>query len=243
MTPTRLSRQDLLRVFGLGIGSVALSALLRRVDRASAQQGGDRIALPEPSQDGETAVEAALADRRSRRTYGEESLRLAALGQLLWAAQGITAPSTGHRAAPSAGATYPLELYVVVGDPGVSGLDSGVYHYDVQTHELTRLATGNRQPELRAATLDQEWVGQGAIDVVVCADDERTTAKYGPRGKERYVPMEAGHVGENLYLQAESLDLAMVTVGAFRDERVRELVDAPATQRPLYVIPVGSRPD
>ncbi|MFD1589491.1 SagB/ThcOx family dehydrogenase [Halorientalis brevis] len=241
MAPTRLSRQDLLRTFALGIGSVALSVLLRRFDRAAAQQGGNRIRLPEPSREGDTSVEAAISARRSRRSYRRDPLDLATVSQLLWAAQGITEPSTGHRAAPSAGATYPLELYVVVGDPGVAGLDAGVYRYDVERHGLERLATGNRQSDLRAAALDQEWVGQGAIDVVVCADDERTTAKYGPRGKERYVPMEAGHVGENLYLQAESLDLAMVTVGAFRDERVRELVDAPQAQRPLYVIPIGAR--
>jgi SagB-type dehydrogenase family enzyme len=124
----------------------------------------------------------------------------------------------------------------------VTDLDAGVYRYDHATHELALLARGDRQQALRAAAHGQEWVGEGAIDIVVCAVDERTTQKYGERGKRRYVPMEAGHVGENLYLQCESLDLAMVTVGAFRDARVRNVVAAPPDQRPLSVIPVGTRP-
>ena len=128
-----------------------------------------------------------------------------------------------------------------MGDPGVGDLDAGVYHYRPVTHELDLLERGDRRADLQAASIDQEAVGRAPVDVVVCAVDERTTRKYGERGEWRYVPMEAGHAGENLYLQAEALGLSTVSIGAFDDGRVRSLVGAPADQRPLYVFPVGAR--
>ncbi len=209
--------------------------------------GGDRwpaddaVSLPAPREQSDVSVEDTIASRRSRRTYDHRPLDRGELGQLCWATQGITDQTDAHRAAPSAGALYPLEVYVVVGSPGVKGLDPGVYRYRPESHELGQGQTGDRQSELRAATLDQEFVDDAPIDIIICAVDERTTRKYGERGRQRFVPMEVGHAGENLYLQAEALGLATVSVGAFDDNRVQEVLEIPSTQRPLYVFPVGAR--
>jgi SagB-type dehydrogenase family enzyme len=171
---------------------------------------------------------------------------MADFGQLLWAAQGITAerPTRSDlRTAPSAGATYPLELYAVVGDPGVEGVSPGVYRHERDAHRLVQRREGEFRTELRRAALDQRFVGAAPADIVVTAVDARTVDQYGQRGKVRYVPMEAGHVGENIYLQAEAHGLATVAVGAFRDEEVRSLLDLPDDHRPLYIFPVGNRRD
>ncbi|MFB6095716.1 MAG: SagB/ThcOx family dehydrogenase, partial [Halodesulfurarchaeum sp.] len=183
--------------------------------------------LPRPqTATGSKRVADAIADRRSRREYGDEPLTRAELGQLLWAAQGVTQRRPGvvdFRAAPSAGATYPLEVFVVNGEPGVTALDPGIYQYDHDEHDLTRRRSGSFQDRLQEIAIDQEWVGAAALDLVITGVDERTTGRYGRRGRLRYVPMEAGHVGENIYLQAESLGLATVAIGAFRDRDLREL--------------------
>jgi SagB-type dehydrogenase family enzyme len=241
--PSRRTVLTILAVAGLSsLLSLVFGAVrLVRTDGGAEWRAVESVPLPGPRRDGDVSVEEAIANRRSRREYGDGALSRRELGQLLWAAQGVTERLTGSRAAPSAGALYPLEVYVVVGSPGVEGLESGVYRYRPGPHDLVRGSTGDVQSALRAATLDQEFVEEAAVDVVVCAVDERTTRKYGPRGRERYVPMEAGHVGQNLYLQAEALGLATVSVGAFADDRVRDLVGAPADQRPLYVLPVGER--
>lgn len=233
----------LLVVTGLSLllGLVFGAFRIIRTDGGKGWETAEAVPLPPPSGESDVSVEEAIANRRSRREYGEGPLSRRDLGQLLWAAQGMTTRTGDGRAAPSAGALYPLEVYVVVGTPGVEDLESGVYRYRPENHELVRGKTDSVQSELRAAAVDQEHVEEAAIDIVVCAVDERTTQKYGERGSERYVPMEAGHAGENLYLQAESLELSTVAIGAFSDDRVREIVDAPANQRPLYIFPVGER--
>lgn len=186
-------------------------------------------------------MEAAIAARRSRRAYGAGGLDRATLGQLRWAAQGVTDPDRGDRSTPSAGALYPLELFVVVGEAGVDGLAPGVYHYDPDGHRVERFGGGDVRSALRSAANDQEPVDRAPIDVVVAAVDARTTGKFGDRGGRRYVPMEAGHVGENRSLQAEALGLATVSIGAFDDAAVREVVGLPEAYRPLAIYPVGRR--
>ena len=212
-----------------------------RTDDGDGWASDGPVSLPTPREQSDVSVEEAIADRRSRREYSGRALTRRELGQLLWATQGVTDRASGYRAAPSAGALFPLEVYVVVGSGGVTDLESGVYRYRPEGHELGRGHTGDVRSELRAAASDQEFVGAAPVDIVVCAVDERTTGKYGERGSERYVPMEAGHAGENLYLQAEALGLATVSVGAFSDGRVRDILGAPADQRPLYIFPVGGR--
>ena len=198
---------------------------------------GERIKLPEPRYESETSVEEALIQRRSIRDYSGENLTLEELSQLLWAAQGITAP-WGGRTAPSAGALYPLELYVVVGT--VEGLDKGVYRYRPEEHELEKVKDGDVRAELADAALGQGFIKDAAIDIVFTAVYERTTVKYRERGI-RYVYMEAGHAAQNVYLQAVALDLGTVTIGAFFDDDVRAVVGMQEHENPLYIMPVGRK--
>ena len=198
---------------------------------------GERIKLPEPGYTGNTSVEAALSQRRSIRDYSGENLTLEEVSQLLWAAQGITAP-WGGRTAPSAGALYPLELYIVVGD--VEGIDKGVYKYKPEEHELKKVKEGDIRAELADAAGGPECVRDAAIDIVFTAVYERTTGKYGGRGI-RYVHIEVGHAAQNVYLQAVSLDLGTVVIGAFIDDQVKELVNAGEQENPLYIMPVGRK--
>jgi SagB-type dehydrogenase family enzyme len=197
----------------------------------------ERIQLVAPQHSSDTSVEEAFVNRRSVREYAREPLTLAEVSQLLWAAQGTT-DRRGFRTVPSAGALYPLEVYLVVGD--VVGLAPGVYKYSARQHEVLKIAQEDRRAELAEAAVDQEWVEEAAVDLVVTAVYERTTAKYGERGI-RYVHMEAGHAAQNLYLQAETLGLGMVVMGAFDDEKVKDIVDAPEEEQPLYVISVGRK--
>jgi SagB-type dehydrogenase family enzyme len=183
------------------------------------------------------SIEQSLLRRRSIRSYTGESLTLQELSQLLWAAQGVTDPK-GFRTAPSAGALYPLELYVVAGD--VQDLSPGVYRYEPLEHGLVRTMEGDKRAELADAAVWQNFVGEGAIVIVFTAVYERTTGKYGDRGI-RYVHMELGHAAQNLCLQATAMDLGAVTVGAFYDEEVVELLDLPGDEQPLYIIPVGRK--
>lgn len=199
---------------------------------------GERFQLPNPRVKGGLSVEEALAKRRSIREYKDEGLTIEEVSQLLWAAQGITEPRRRFRAAPSAGATYPLETYTVFREGGVEGFEAGVYHYEPRDHSLTQLSLGDVNEELMEAAVDQEWVGKAPLNIVLTAIFERTTWRYGERGI-RYVYMEAGHVGENIYLQATAMGLGTVVVGAFYDEEVREILGIPEEETPLYIIPVG----
>ena len=194
---------------------------------------GELIALPEPRRTGEMSVEEAIAERRSIRSYRDEPLTLSELSQLLWAAQGITS-ANGYRSAPSAGPTYPFEVYVVIGK--VTGISPGVYHYIPEKHALEIVKSGDFRKALQDACLGQEWVGNAPVDIVLVAFYERTTKVYGERGI-RYVHMEAGHIGQNIYLEATALGLGTVAVGAFDDRAVAKILGTEGN--PLYVFPVG----
>ena len=191
--------------------------------------------LPELQSTSTMTLEDALARRRSIRSYKKEPLTLSELGRLLWAAQGRTG-ARDFRAAPSAGATYPLEAYVVAGN--VTGLEPGLYHYDVSQHELSLVKSGDLRAELCAAALDQPPVREAAIDLVLTAVYERTADRYGERGK-MYVHMDVGHAAENVLLQATALGLGAVPAGAFRTRTTGSLLGLPETEVPLYIIPVG----
>ncbi len=193
------------------------------------------VTLPEPRRTGDVSVEEALWERRSVRVYAEVPLTIADAGQVLWAAQGVT-DDRGHRTAPSAGGLYPLEVYFVAG--GVLGLEPGVYHYRPGEHLLVRVAGGDRRAALQAAAVNQTPVGDAPATVVIAAVPDRTNAKYGERGM-RYVFMEAGHAAENVYLQAEAINLSTVAIGAFGEGEVRETLGLPGNTTPLYLMPVG----
>ncbi|MFQ5968050.1 MAG: SagB/ThcOx family dehydrogenase [Acidimicrobiia bacterium] len=201
------------------------------------EEPGARVQLVPPRHESDTSVEEALLNRRSVREYTGDALTLAEVSQLLWAAQGTNDPE-GFRTAPSAGALYPLEVYVVVGD--VTGLAPGVYRYLPDDHEMVGVAPEDRRDELAKAAVDQEWVEEAAIDLVFTAVPERTTSKYGDRGV-RYVWMEVGHAAQNVYLQAGTMGLGVTVIGAFDDDRVHEIVAASAEEQPLYVISVGRK--
>jgi len=191
--------------------------------------------LPELQDTSTMTLEDALAKRRSIRSYKEGPLTLSELGRLLWAAQGRTG-TRDFRAAPSAGATYPLELYVAAGN--VKGLEPGLYHYVAPTHELSLVKSGDLRAELSVAALDQPPVREAAVDLVLTGVYERTTDRYGERGK-MYVHMDVGHAAENLLLQATALGLGAVPVGAFRTRTTGALLGLAETEVPLYIIPVG----
>ena len=193
------------------------------------------ISLPEPGRTDGLPLNAALEARRSIRDFDEVALTLEEIGQLLWAAQGITDPR-GFRTAPSAGALFPLEVYLVAGN--VEDLAAGVYHYDPSAHALTPIVEGDVRSALAAASLGQSSVADGAAVFVLAAEYERTTRRYGGRG-EIYVHIEVGHAGQNIYLQAASLELGTVAIGAFEPDRINELLGLPEAFVPLYVMPVG----
>jgi SagB-type dehydrogenase family enzyme len=201
------------------------------------QEMDERIKLPEPCTTSNTSVEAALSQRRSIRTYSGDKLTIEEVSQLLWAAQGITTP-WGGRTAPSAGALYPLELYLVVGD--VEGIGKGVYRYRPGEHELEKVKADDIRAELADAALGQECIRDAAIDIVFTAVYERTTRKYGERGT-RYAHMEAGHAAQNVYLQAISLDIGTVVIGGFNDSKVAKIVNVSERENPLYIMPVGRK--
>jgi len=195
------------------------------------------VKLPEPRHDSGVSIEETLLKRGSVRDYAGEPLTLGEVSQLLWAAQG-TADAEGFRTAPSAGATYPLETYVVVGDVG--NLTEGVYRYISAGHKLVKILEGDRRSQLAGAALWASSVKKGAVSIVFTVIYERTTQQYGDRGI-RYVHMEAGHAAQNVYLQAVALGLGTVVIGAFRDDQVSEILKLSKNEQPLYIMPVGRR--
>ncbi len=192
----------------------------------------NNIKLPEPSTEGEVSLEEAISKRRSVRSYKEEPLNIRELSQILWASQGIT--NSDLRAAPSAGALYPLSIYVVA--ENVENLTSGIYQYLVQEHRLKPIKKGSFKDELYQSALRQSSIKESSLIVIITGDYDITEKVYGERAK-RYVHMEAGHVGQNIYLQAETLGLGTVAIGAFNDEEIKETI-ALEKEVPLYIFPI-----
>jgi len=203
--------------------------------KTTSRHGSEIIKLSEPRYASNTSVEKALSERRSIRSYEDEPLTLRDLSQLLWAAQGITDPR-GFRTAPSAGALYPLELYVAAGN--VTDIPDGVYKYKPYEHELVKITEGDKRIELFRAALGQGSIREGAVVIIFSAVYERTTVKYGERGI-RYVHIEVGHAAQNVYLQAASLNLGTVIVGAFYDDEVKKIMGMRENEEPLCLMPVG----
>ncbi len=195
-----------------------------------------KIKLIEPRHTGGVSVEQCISQRRSVRGFRDQTLGEDELGQLLWAAQGITA-ADGKRAVSSAGALYPLQLYVACRN--VNGIIGGVYRYNPVHHELRLVSPGRQCEKLFDAARGQEWIASASAVICIAADFERTTSKYGARGRG-YVYMEAGQAAESLMLQAVALDLASTIVGAFSDDEVTHLLQLPLNETPLCLLPVGA---
>lgn len=209
-----------------------------RVDEGESRMStSNTVSLPAPQREGSVSLERALQDRRTRREFGSQPLGLAHVSQLLWAMQGTTGPE-GGRTAPSAGALYPLEIYVALGR--AEGLAAGLYRYSSEKHALIRLSADDAREALAVAALGQQWVAQAAAVFVIGAVEARTTGKYGTRGT-RFVHIEVGHAAQNALLQAASLGLNAGVVGAFDDERVAKALDLPADIAPLYLLAIGPR--
>jgi SagB-type dehydrogenase family enzyme len=197
------------------------------------------VTIPPLASAGKVSVEEAIARRRSVRHLGQKPLSLGALSQILWAAQGLTDSEAGFRAAPSAGALYPLELYVVARKDGVEGLPEGVDHYESRGHLLTLIRGGDFTHDLEAATWDQGIVMEAAATIVMIGAFSRTAAKYGRRGTQ-HVFQESGHAAQNVFLQAAALGIGTVVMEAFSEGAVRRVVGIRLDGRPLYVQPIGT---
>ena len=190
----------------------------------------EEVVLPQPKLVGDVSVEEAIQGRRSVRSFAGKEVSLEQAAQLLWACQGITDSQLFFRAAPSAGALYPLEVYLAKSD--------GLFRYVPSEHKLTRVLMEDVRKDLAAAAHNQAFVHEADIVIVIGAVYGRVTSRYGDRGI-RYTDMEAGHAAENVFLQAVALGLDSVAVGAFTDETVAKVWDLPSDVKPLYLLPVG----
>jgi len=209
---------------------VLLGLILTVPSRTPAQEKqGDRVALPAPAREGGMPLQEALGRRRSVREFAAAPLSERELGQLLWAAQGANR-SDGRRTAPSAGALYPLELYVAT--------PNGFFYYDPRRHQLERRSAGDLRMAISRAALGQKQVAEAPAVFLFSGVIERTSKRYGERAP-RYVYMEVGHAAQNLLLQAVALNLGGVPVGAFDDTQLQQAAGLPADHRPLYLVPVG----
>lgn len=207
----------------------------------------DSVNLPNPRTDGKISVEKAMNDRRSHRDFADQAITLQDVSQVLWAAYGLTKPIEGGpaflrgglRTAPSAGALYPLDVYLVAGN--VQGLPPGIYFYDSGNHRLKKLVAGDQRKEVCTAANSQKMVEQAPASLVYSAVFSRTTSKYGDRGRERYVCMDLGHSAENVYLQCEAMGFGTCAIGAFFDDQLKSIIGMTRNEEPLYIMPFGKK--
>ncbi len=201
----------------------------------ASQMDNGIVHLPKPAYDGNLSVERALKERRSHRKYSG-LLSLEEVSQVLWSAQGTTDSGRKRRTAPSAGALYPLEIYLIVGE--VEGIPKGIYKYSPTNHSIKISQEGDKRQKL--LTCCQPFVRKAPAIIVITGVYERTAAKYGNRA-EQYVYIEAGAAGQNIYLQCEALGIGTTFVGAFIDSRLRSILALPEEEHPLGIMPLGKR--
>lgn len=197
-----------------------------------------KIVLPQPQLKGTVSLEEAIQNRKSIRNYKDIPLTIPELSQILWAAGGVTCDGvTGAtRSYPSAGGCYPLEIYLIAGK--VKDLESGLYLYSHDKHSLTLVIAGDMRADLASACWSQPMIKNAPTSIIFTAIYPRTTNRYGNRG-ERYVHMDVGHAGQNVCLQAETLGLGSVIVGAFDDIAVKKVLKLSQQEEPIYIIPIG----
>lgn len=198
------------------------------------------VNLPTVQISSNVSVEEAIQNRRSVRRYTTDPLSLQDVSQLLWAAQGITDEKTKFRTVPSAGHTYSLEIYVLVGKSSVNGLSEGVYHYNPFNNTLEQILAEDVRSELSQAANGQPWVKEAPINIIITGNYQKMINSYkDERLSTRFVDMEAGHAGQNIYLEAEARNLATVALGSFNDDRVHQVLNLPNDERILYIYPAG----
>lgn len=193
----------------------------------------ENIKLPRPRTTGEMSLEEAIVKRQSVRSFSKKQLSLEEISQLLWAAYGprdVDSVTGASKTVPSAGALYPMEIYMVSAD--------GVFHYFPSSHSLKEISDKDLRLALSGAALRQEAIAQAAVNFVIACVYDRICWKYGERGM-RYAHVEAGHIAQNIHLQAVCLGLGSAPIGAFSDTAVKKTLYLPKDNIPLYIIPVG----
>jgi SagB-type dehydrogenase family enzyme len=199
--------------------------------------GAEVVKLPPPATKGTVSVEEALQNRRSTRRFADRALSLAQISQLLWAGDGINNPQ-GKRTAPSGKAAYPMDLYLVAGERGVTNLAPGVYHYLVAEHALEPVAKGEFRPAVAKACNSQAWIHQAPAIIVIAGDYRRSEAKNGDKGP-LYTHIEAGLICQNVFLQAGALGLGAGVAGGMNPKALGQAVKLPEADIPFLVMPVG----
>ena len=200
--------------------------------------GAEAIKLPPPAKKGAVSVEEALQGRRSNRQFANRPLELAQISQILWAADGINNPQ-GKRTAPAARAAYAVDLYVVVGERGVTDLAPGVYHYLVADNALEPVAKGEFRPGVAKACNSQAWIEKAPVIVVITGDYARCATKNGEQKAPMFTHMESGFVAQNLFLQVGALGLGAGIAGGFNDKALAQTLKLFQNDVPLLVMPVG----
>jgi SagB-type dehydrogenase family enzyme len=200
----------------------------------------ETINLPAAEVSNGISVDQAIQNRRSVRSFSTTPLTLKDVSQLLWASQGITDSERGFRAAPSASRVFPMEMYMFTGNGTVQGLESGIYHYNPYNNTLEKVVEGDVRYNLSQAADQQKWVNDAPISLVITGNYQKMRDKYpDERISARFVDLEAGHIGENIYLEAESLGLGTVAIGSFSDNQMINLLKLPSNETPIYIYPVG----
>jgi SagB-type dehydrogenase family enzyme len=197
-----------------------------------------KMDLPNAQTNGTVSLEKTIKIRRTIRSFTSQQLTLEQFSQLLWAAYGITEDKGQKRAAASGGACYPMDIYALVGEEGIKGMEAGIYHYEPMGHSVSLILEGDLREKVARVSLGQIWMATPPLSLVVCAEYARITSRYGERGV-RYAMIEAGHIGQNIFLQAEAMGLGAGIVGAFRDEAVIQVLGIPPSHEPLLIMPVG----
>ncbi len=190
------------------------------------------LPLPKPSFSSDVSFEEAAYRRQSKRSFKDIPLKLNEVSQLLWSAYGKNA--YGKKTVPSAGATYPFDIYLVAGN--VEGIENGIYLYDGESHSLSLIKNGDFRKSIAEASYGQKFIAQAPVTIILVARFERTTSFYGKRGI-RYVYLDAGHIGQNVSLQVETTGLGTCMVGAFDDNKLAEILGVEGDV--VYLMPVG----
>jgi len=188
------------------------------------------IPLPEPKLTGSASLEELLANRRSIRQFTNKALDNTQIAQLVWAGQGITDKNSGKRTAPSAGALYPLQLYIATAE--------GLFIYYPSKHALKQIDYIDLRKDLSVAAFGQAAISCAPCVIIITGIADILAVKYGDRAN-RYMLLEAGHAAQNILLQATAMQLGAVPIGAFSDEKVHKICRMPKNTEPLYIIPIG----
>jgi SagB-type dehydrogenase family enzyme len=240
MLGNELTRRGFCKVIGLlcVYGSLLAPHLSSAKPRPLKPKGVRTMRLPDPVLDGAISLERVIHRRRTIRSFDGKCLTLGQFSQLLWAAQGITERGGFKRAAPSAGALYPMDVYGAVGRDCIDELDPGVYHYHPADHSISLVQKGDPRKDIAVVSLSQMWMAYAPLTIVITAEYSRIEIKYGQRGI-RYAMIEAGHIGQNIFLQSQAMGLAAGIVGAFQDQKVIQVMGIRETHEPLLIMPVG----